>query len=39
MNDLFEDFEPGRAGEVAVGVLIGLAAFKIIKGILKVCLE
>ena len=39
MNDFFEDFDAGKAGEVAVGVFIALIAFKVAKGIVKACLD
>ncbi len=39
MNDYFEDFDAGKAGEVAVGVFIALIAFKVAKGIVRACLD
>ena len=35
MNDLFEDFNAAKAGEVAVGVFIATVAFKRDKGIVR----
>ena len=39
MNDYLEDFNPGKAGEVAVGVFIAIVAFKLAKGIMRACLD
>ena len=39
MNDFFEDFDAGKAGEVAVGVFVALVAFKLVKGIVRACLD
>ena len=39
MNDLFEDFNATKAGEVAVGVFIAIAAFKLVKGIVIACFD
>ena len=39
MNDLFEDFDATKAGEVAVGVFVAIAAFKLAKGILRACFD
>ena len=39
MNDLFEDFDPTKAGEIAVGVFVALAAFKLAKAFARACFE
>ena len=39
MNDLFEDFNSTKAGEVAVGVFVAIAAFKLAKGIVRACFD
>ena len=39
MNDLFEDFNATKAGEVAVGGFIAIAAFKLVKGIVRACFD
>lgn len=37
MNDLLEDFNAAKAGEVAVGVFVAIVAFKLAKGIINAC--
>jgi len=37
MNDFADEFNSVKAGEVAVGVLVALIAFKLAKGIVKAC--
>ena len=39
MNDLFEDFNSTKAGEVAAGVFIALVAFKLAKGFIRACFD
>lgn len=39
MNDFMEDFNPTKAGEIAVGVFVALAAFKLAKNIARACFE
>lgn len=39
MEDFADEFNPAKAGEVAAGVLVALIAFKLIKGIVRACLE
>ncbi len=39
MNDLFEDFNATKAGEIAVGVFVALAAFKLTKCIVRACFD
>ena len=39
MNDLFEDFDPTKAGEIAVGVFVALAAFKLAKALARACFD
>ena len=39
MNDLFEDFNATKVGEVTVGVFVAIAAFKLAKGILRACFD
>ena len=39
MNDLLEEFNAAKAGEVAVGVFIAIAAFKLAKGIVRACFD
>ena len=39
MNDIFEDFNATKAGEVAVGVFVAIAAFKLAKGIIRTCFD
>ena len=39
MNDFAEEFNSVKAGEVAVGVLVALIAFKLAKGIVRACFE
>ena len=33
MEDFFEEFDAVKAGEVAVGVFVALAAFKLVRNI------
>ena len=37
MNDLFEEFNATKAGEVAVGVFVAIAAFKLAGCIVRAC--
>lgn len=39
MNDFLEDFDPTKAGEIAVGVFIALTAFKLVKAFARACFE
>lgn len=39
MNDLFEDFNAAKAGEVAVGVFVAIAAFKLARSIVRACFD
>ena len=39
MNDYLEDFDPTKAGEIAVGVFVALAAFKLAKALARACFE
>lgn len=39
MNDFLEEFDGVKAGEVAVGVFVALAAFKLAKGIMRACFD
>ena len=39
MNDFLNDIDPARTGEIAVGVFIALAAFKLAKSIVRACFE
>jgi hypothetical protein len=39
MNDFLEDLDAGRIGEVAVGVFVALAAFKLVEGIVRACFD
>ena len=37
MEDFTEDFDLRRTGEIAVGVFVGLAAFKLAVNLVKAC--
>jgi hypothetical protein len=39
MDDFFEDFNGTKAGEIAVGVFLGLVAFKLAGCIARACFE
>ena len=39
MNDFLEDFDSTKAGEIAVGVFVALAAFKLAKAVIRACFE
>jgi len=39
MNEFLEDFDPSKAGEIAVGVFVALAAFKLAKAFARACFE
>lgn len=39
MNDLADEFNSVKAGEIAVGVFVALIAFKLAKGIVRACFE
>lgn len=39
MNDFLEEFDSTKAGEIAVGVFVALAAFKLAKAVARACFE
>ena len=39
MDDLMEEFNAAKAGEVAVGVFVALVAFTLAKGIVRACFD
>lgn len=39
MSDFLEDFDSTKAGEIAVGVFVALAAFKLAKAVIRACFE
>ena len=39
MNDYLEKFSGTKASEIAVGVFVALAAFKLAKAVIRACFE
>ena len=39
MDDFLEDFNSAKAGEIAVGVFVALAAFKLAGAIVRACFD
>ena len=39
MDDFLEDFNTVKTGEIAVGVFLGLAAFKLAGCIIRACFD